>query len=174
MGRGKRVGAAKEIIVPQNPLVRPRRLAAVLEYCEIVASHKTPLAVIRHITRQNALDPRLAPADRLMQRWAASQGSGLAALMGEASDEVRQSTLSPLDDQTAMVADRIVLKAPYRWPRFIHSWYRSSKPAEVIGEEMGISRSAVYTEHKVVLGYLTGMFEAYGIPLPQFPGIAGT
>jgi hypothetical protein len=141
---------------------RRQRLAA-----SATAILAVPLAVVQHLTRQNVLDWRLAPTDRLMQRWTVSQGSGLPATV----ELARASRLSPLDDMTAVRVDQIVLAAPYRWPGFIHMWYRSPKPAEVIGQVLGISRTAVYTEHKVILGYLLGQFMAKCIEVPGFPGI---
>jgi hypothetical protein len=76
--------------------------------------------------------------------------------------------LAPTD---AIKTDEVIITAPYHWDSFIHSWYRSEKSAEQIGDLMGMGRTAVYSEHKIVLGYLLGQLRAVGLIIPQYPGL---
>jgi hypothetical protein len=127
----------------------------------------TPADVIRRISRQNALDPRLAPTDIHMQRWAVSGGSGLPLEQAEA-ELLPRSVFSPLPDDQAIVTDKIVLAAPDHWRSFIHDWYRSPKPTNLIAESMGLRRRAVYEERRIVLAYLLGRLTGAGIRIPSY------
>jgi hypothetical protein len=125
------------------------------------------MAVIRLMARANALDPRLLPTERHLQRWAVSQGSGLP-LPSELADILPRTKLPPLPDDQAVVTDQAILHSPRYWQRFVHSWYRSPKPAEVIAGELGLSRASVYDERRLVLAYFFGRLTEAGIPLASF------
>lgn len=150
--------------------LKPRRRALLLDQTARVFAPATTVAVIRRIAAHNALDVRLAPTDRWLMRWAASSGSGLP-LPPEAADFLPRTRVPPLAPEDAVLTDHLVSEAPYRWDAFLHSWYRSEKSAEQIGMILGIGRTAVYGEHKVVLGYMLGQLLAYGADLPRFPGL---
>jgi hypothetical protein len=161
--------AARPIEVRPNPVYLPKTFVNDLGEVEHAqAAQRTTAVVIHEILRRHRMDPRLSPVDRWMRRWAASQGSGLPC---EVSEEIRRSRLPPLNDDVAIETDKIVHALPFFWPRFVNWWYRSEKPPEVIGASFGLKRTAVYQEHRVVLGYLLGQFHAHELPIPIFPGI---
>lgn len=128
-----------------------------------------PLDVIKRITRQNALDPRLLPCDRHMQRWAVGQGTGLP------NDEralYPRTNLTPLPQAEAIITDKVVLAAPGYWRRFVVLWYRSDCSVDQLREELGgISRDRVFDERRLVLAYLLGRLTSVGIRVALFePG----
>jgi hypothetical protein len=121
--------------------------------------------VIRRITRHNALDPRLMPTDRHMQRWAVGQGSGIP-------DPERalflESRLTPLDLDVDVLTDQIVLSSPDHWRRFLVRWYRSDCSVEQLAAELGMARDKLFIERRIVLAYLLGRLTACGIRIPTF------
>lgn len=82
-----------------------------------------------------------------------------------------KTRVPPLAPTDAIKTEEVVSVAPYHWDSFIHSWYRSEKSAEQIGQLLNIGRTAVYSEHKIVLGYLLGQLRAAGLIIPQYPGL---
>jgi hypothetical protein len=120
---------------------------------------------IRRLTRPNALDPRLAPTDRHMQRWAVGQGSGFP-------DPDRamfpQSRLTQLAPEIDIMTDQIVLTSPAHWRRFIVLWYRSDCSTEQLALDLGMGRDKLFVERRIVLAYLLGRLTADGIPLSVF------
>jgi hypothetical protein len=130
-----------------------------------VVRRPKPLAedVIRRleaIGRGRRMDPELLPTDRLLRRWAVSIGDGLP------SDEWQDNSKSrvpPLDEDTAVKVDQIILRSPERTTRLVRLWYKSNQPAEIIAERVGVSRSAIFVQHKAALSYLRGRFHGVGI-----------
>lgn len=124
------------------------------------------IEVIRRITRQNALDPRLMPTDRHMQRWAVGQGTGLP------NDEralYPRANLTPLPTPEAIKTDQVVLAAPGYWRRFVVLWYRSDCSVDQLRERLGgISRDRVFDERRLVLAYLLGRLTSVGIRVATF------
>jgi hypothetical protein len=163
---------------PHPPIaaVKSRRLRTaervLTDHGRLALTPLTPAAVIRRIVRQGALDVRLAPTHRWMQRWAVSitGGSPLPGLARIDAAEAR-SRFPPLTDEEAVITDKVVLQSPYRWPEFIEDWYRSDIPAEDLGPRYGIARTQVYVEHKIILGYLLGQLLNCGLHIPAFPGL---
>jgi hypothetical protein len=129
-----------------------------------------PLDVIRRITRQNALDPRLEPTDRHMQRWAVSSSSSEPALAAIAWDVSTASRfrLTPLPDTEAVIIDRIVHDAPRVWRLFVKLWYKSDVPVDVIAADLGLKRRTLYDERRLVLAYLLGQMRAAGLHIPGY------
>jgi hypothetical protein len=121
--------------------------------------------IIRRLTRPNALDPRLAPTDRHMQRWAVGQGSGFP-------DAERalfvQSRLTPLTPEVDIATDQVVLSAPSAWRRFIVLWYRSDCSVDQLCEALRMGREKLFIERRIVLAYLLGRFGGVGIQIPIF------
>jgi len=149
---------------------RPRKRATASD----PPDHRVPLLpaaapsapeIIRRITRPNALDPRLAPTDRHMQRWAVGQGSGFP-------DPERalflQSNLTPLALEVDVATDQIVLTTPVHWRRFIKLWYRSDCSVEQLAKDLDMGRDKVFVERRIVLAYLLGRLTAVGIRLSVF------
>lgn len=143
----------------------PRVLRRKPAYVPQVFVPPVPAEAIRRLVAHNSLDARLAATDRWFWRWAASHGSCLP------TDEVPTARFPPLAPTDAIQTDDIIAEAPYRWDSFVHSWYRSDKSPEQIGAQIGMGRTAVYAEHKIVLGYFLGQFRAYNIDIPNYPGL---
>jgi hypothetical protein len=123
--------------------------------------------MIRRITRQNALDARLAPTDRHMQRWAVGEGSGLPDFERALFP---QSNLTPLAPDVAIVTDQIVLTAPAHWRRFTVIWYRSDCSTDQLAEDLGMGRDKLFIERRIVLAYLLGCLTSAGVGLSTFDG----
>lgn len=120
----------------------------------------TPADVIRRISRATALDWRLVPTDRHMQRWAVGSGTGLP------NDEralYPKSTLSPLPQSEAIITDQVVLDAPAYWRRFTVLWYRSDCSVDQLSTELAMSRDKVFIERRLVLAYLLGRLLGAGL-----------
>lgn len=125
----------------------------------------TAAAVIRTITRQNAIDPRLFTTDGHMQRWAVGQGTGLP----NPERALRpKSTLPPLAPEVAILTDQVVLSSPRPWQRFVVLWYRSDCSTDQLLERLALSRDKLYIERRLVLAYLLGRLTAVGIRLATF------
>lgn len=108
------------------------------------------------------LDPELAPTDMIMQRWAVSVGDGMPT-EGEWNDEP-QAKVPPLDDETAIIVDRLIMHQLLpRQRKFAFRWWKSRLPREVIAEELGLSRTSLTLERRSLLWYLRGLFQSKGI-----------
>lgn len=128
--------------------------------------------VLRRITRRNAQDPRLEPTDRHMQRWVVSLYGGIDGgvrnIPYDDSIRVSRFRLPPLPDEVALSTDLIVASSPKYWERFIHTWYLTSKPVEVICKELRCERRAIYTERQLVLSYLLGRLTQAGVRIASY------
>jgi hypothetical protein len=128
--------------------------------------------VLRRITRRNAQDPRLEPTDRHMQRWVVSLYGGIDGgvrnIPYDDSLKVSRFRLSPLPDDVALATDSVVATAPSYWQRFVHNWYMTSKPLEVIAKEMRCERRQIYTERQLVLSYLLGRLTQAGVRIASY------
>ena len=123
-----------------------------------------PIEVIRRITRKNALDPRLEPTDRHMQRWAISLCGGITVpRLAQLKIAPIGPRVPPLSSDAAAATDRVVASSPDHWRLFIESWYCSSKPSEVIALEMRCEKSALFIERRLVLAYLLGRLTSDGV-----------
>lgn len=112
------------------------------------------------MTACSRLPAPLVPADRIVQRWAVAIGYGLYA--PEAWDAAKQSKPPPLDDDTAIVVDQIILKSPAKTRKFVQRWYKTPLPLQVLAEEFGMSeRSAVQCWH-LCLHFLDYRFRESG------------
>lgn len=144
---------------------RFRRLRKSPERVEPVFVPPTSADVIRRISRQNALDPRLLPTDRHMQRWARGQGTGLP---NEDRALYPRSTLTPLPFHEAIVTDQVVLSSPGYWRRFVVLWYRSDCSVDQLCESLAMGRDKVFLERRLVLAYLFGRLTDKGVVIPTF------
>lgn len=119
------------------------------------------------MTRPGATDPRLRPADRWLERWAATHGSG-PMLPGAATITLVAPTstvrVPALDDRESLLIDGVVDSSP-NWARtFAVLWYRTSCTVQEIGDALKIRRlRAVYDERQMVLGYYLGRFSEIGL-----------
>lgn len=148
-----------------------RRSAGGVQPAYIPPPAPLAVAVIRRITRQNALDPRLLPTDRHMQRWARGQGAGLP---NEDRALFPISNLTPLPEIEAIVTDQIVLGSPGYWRRFIGLWYRSDCSVDQLCTRLSMGRDKVFVERRIVLAYMFGSLTNAGIHIASLePGFDG-
>jgi hypothetical protein len=101
------------------------------------------------------LPRELVSADRICQRWAVTQGDGLEHPLW--TDPVK-SRATPLDDATAIVVDKIILKSPMRTRRFVQLWYKTPQPRQSIAKEFHMSERSVLVCWKLSLNYLHWRF----------------
>lgn len=103
------------------------------------------------------LPPDLAPIDRVMQRWAVSQGTGLPT---DLYDDTPHSKPPPLDDDTLYRVDRLVVRASEPHRRFLRYWYCSPIPERQIARLLGVDRTDLQLFWRGLLGWLKGQFAA--------------
>lgn len=146
--------------------MRPRRVHSSIEVPPVIIGVSAPDA-LRRITRRNAQDPRLEPTDRHLQRWVVSLYGGIEGDVKSVpfDDALKASKfrLPPLADDVALITDQVVATSPNYWERFVHNWYLTSKPIEVIAKELRCERTQVYTERRIVLAYLLGRLTQAGV-----------
>ena len=130
------------------------------------------IAEVHAITRSGvgSIDPRLRPADRWLERWAAT-GSDLASVTASLSygsstlaPHSSPSTTVPLTDVESAVVDGIVRGSPPWARQFAILWYRSAWSVKDIATALKIKRrQGVYDERRLVLGYFLGRFTEAGL-----------
>jgi hypothetical protein len=103
------------------------------------------------------LPQELVPVDRIMQRYWVANGNGVQVPVWD--DNPRYSRPPPLDDDTATVVDRIVLKLPPRNHLVVKAWYGSPLPTRVIAEEIGMTKRTFEQAHCLTLNFLRWKFE---------------
>jgi len=105
------------------------RIASEAKRVRVVKLRRSPFGISPY-----ELAPRLKPVDRICQRWAVSIGDGLP---NWAWDMPTKSRPPPLDDDTAIVVDQIIMKrcAPAS-RRLLVKWYRSDAPVSAIADQM--------------------------------------
>jgi hypothetical protein len=150
--------------------VRPKRRTSI-EVPPVIIRASDP-EVLRRIMRANAQDPRLEPTDRHMQRWVVSLWGGLdgavRAIPFDDSVPPSRFRLSPLPEDIALATDSVVASSPSYWQRFVHNWYLTDKPVEVIAKEMRCERRQVYVERQLVLSYLLGRLTQAGVRIASY------
>jgi hypothetical protein len=107
-------------------------------------------------TTTGVIPPELLTTDRIMQRWAVANGSGLPT---ERWDDSRVSRVPPLDDDTALVVDEIVLKCPPKTNKIIVLWYCKPLPTVEIARLAGMSPRSLEKAWGVSLNFLKYKFE---------------
>jgi len=105
------------------------------------------------------LSPVLIPVDRILQRWAVSIGSGLPT---DVWDDSRVARPPPLDDDSAIILDRIVLHAPRRERRVIVLWYRTPAPTAVIAKRLNLGKTSLKLELHAAQFYVRAHIIACG------------
>lgn len=108
-------------------------------------------------TTTGVIPPELLTTDRIMQRWAVANGSGLPT---ERWDDSRVSQVPPLDDDTALVVDLIVLKCPPKTNKIIKLWYCKPLPTVEIAKLAGMSPRSLEKAWGLSLNFLKYKFEA--------------
>lgn len=102
------------------------------------------------------IPPELLTTDRIMQRWAVANGCGLPT---ERWDDLRVSRVPPLDDDTALVVDQIVLKCPPKTNKIIVLWYTKPLPTVEIARLAGMSPRSLEKSWGLSLSFLKYKFE---------------
>jgi hypothetical protein len=101
----------------------------------------------------------LLTTDRILQRWAASNGTGLPT---ELWDDRRKSKPPELDDETALIVDHIVETSPPRTRRLVKGWYCRPIPTAELAREMHMSARSIEKAHVLTLNFLKWKFERAG------------
>lgn len=102
-------------------------------------------------------DPKAAAVDWILQRWAASHGTGLPV----PDPGSLPTRVPPLDDATAIVVDRIVSRVIHENTRkLVCQWYRANVPPKVMADQRGISVRTLYRHLEIALLNLRELFVA--------------
>ncbi len=100
-------------------------------------------------------DPKAQAVDWIMQRWAASHGTGLPV----EDPGSLPARVPPLDDATAIEVDRIVSRVLHENARkLVCQWYRANLPPKVMASQRGISVRTLYRHWGFVLEQLRELF----------------
>lgn len=117
-------------------------------------------AQLKHIlgtTQVGVMPLELLTTNRILERWAVANGSGMPTLRWD--DNTRRSRVPPLDDDTAIVVDRIVVHSPPRTRRLVSGWYLRPVPTVELARELGMSPRSVERGLHVCLNFLKFKFE---------------
>lgn len=121
-----------------------------------------PASILKTMLGQattGCIEAELIPVDRIMQRWAVANGSGLPS---DEWDDTPKAKPPPLDDDTALVVDRIVLNCPMTTRRIVVAWYRKPLPTKMIAEQLGMAPRSLEKAWKLSLNFLRWKFEESG------------
>jgi hypothetical protein len=115
--------------------------------------------VVRLIAEGNphGLDPALVPTDRLLERWAVSQGSD--DYMHGWDEVPARSRPTPLPDDLSIVVDQTILHSTVQARTFVDRWYR--RPGEsvtALAKALGIHRDTVQMRWESTLWYMRRRF----------------
>lgn len=125
-----------------KPPVRPRA-AVIVEYLSGATPH--------------GLDPVLVPTDRVLERWAVSQGSD--EYMHGWNEVPSRSRPPPLPDDLSIIVDQTVLHSTVQARTFVTRWYmRPNEPMSVLAKELGIHRDTVLMRWRSTLWYMRRRF----------------
>ncbi len=105
--------------------------------------------------RTGVVPVEFATTDRICQRWAVSVGLGLPTDLWQ---DAMQSRPPPLDDDTAIVVDQIILKSPEKTRKILVKWYRTQMPNTIIAEQLHLTPRTLETAWKLALNYLQWRF----------------
>lgn len=111
-------------------------------------------------TPGRVIPKELLTTNRVMERWAVANGSGLPAERWD--DNPRRSRVSPLDDDTFLVVERIVNHSPPRTNRLVVGWYMRPLPTVELARELSMSPRSLERGLHVSLNYLRWRFECTG------------
>jgi len=114
------------------------------------------LKVMLGDTTTGVLERELLPVDRILQRWAVANGSGLAE---ECWDDTPTARPPALDDDTCMLVDEIVRLCPPKTRHIVVSWYRKPLPTKLIAMQMNMSPRSLETAWRLSLNFLKWKFE---------------
>jgi hypothetical protein len=104
--------------------------------------------------------PEFATTDRVMQRWAASIGSGLQS--DKWQDVELKSKVPPLDDHTSIIVDQIVMGGPPKTKAFNLKWYCTNLPGGVIAKQLNLTEATLLTAWHMSLLFMQHRFVKSG------------
>lgn len=107
-------------------------------------------------TTTGVIPRELLTTDRIMQRWAVANGSGLPT---ERWDDSRVARVPPLDDDTALLVDQIVLKCPPKTNKVLVEWYCRPLPTAEIARSLKMSPRSLEKSWLLSLNFLKYRFE---------------
>lgn len=111
---------------------------------------------IKLSARYADLPDNLFGTDRILKRWAVSVGDGTQDLSWL---EIAKSRMPPLDDQTAIVVDQLILRAPTRVRLTVQRWYRfPDNDLSDIAAALRIRRELVKVHWHLALVYCCSRF----------------
>lgn len=99
------------------------------------------------------LDPVLVPTDRMLERWAVSQGSD--EYLHGWNEVPARSRPTPLPDELAIIVDQTILHSHVQAKKFVDRWYR--RPGESVtafARSLGCHRDTVLMRWRSTLWYM--------------------
>jgi hypothetical protein len=116
-------------------------------------------AIVRLIEAGNphGLDPLLVPTDRMLERWAVSQGGD--EYMSGWDEKPARSRPPPLPDDLAIIVDQTILHSTVQARNFVHRWYmRPGESVTVLAKALGLHRDTVQMRWRSTLWYMRRRF----------------
>jgi hypothetical protein len=121
---------------------------------------KPRAAVVVRLLAQSSphgLPPELVPTDRLLDRWAVSQGSD--EYMHGWDEVPARSRPTPLPDDLAILVDQTILHSHVQARTFVDRWYRRSwETKKALAQALGIHRDTVQMRWESTLWYMRRRF----------------
>lgn len=99
--------------------------------------------------------PEFATTDRICQRWNVSVGLGLQS---DKWQDGGRCPPPPLDEDTAVVVDQIILRSPPKTKRLTMQWYRTDLPDTVIARNLSLTPDTLPAAWYLTLNYLRWRF----------------
>jgi len=133
---------ARRIIAPITVAVRPRA---------------NVIVKLLEESNPHGLDPVLVPTDRLLERWAVSQGSD--EYLHGWSEVPARSRPPPLPDDMAIIVDQTILHSTVQARNFVQRWYmRPGESITVLAKALGLHRDTVHMRWRSTLWYMRRRF----------------
>lgn len=120
--------------------------------------------VVQFLAESNphGLDPVLVPTDRLLERWAVTQGGD--EYMSGWDETPARSRPTPLSDDLAIIVDQTILHSTVQARNFVHRWYmRPGESVTVLARALGIHRDTVTMRWNSTLWYMRQRFIAVNL-----------
>lgn len=96
-----------------------------------------------------------ATTDRVLQRWAVSIGMGLPTQLWQ---DGMVSRPPPLNDDTAIVVDQLILKSPEKTKRLVRAWYCTSMAQPALADRFNLTERTLITAWLLSLHFLRYRF----------------
>jgi len=129
------------------------------------------LAELRKVSK-DALDPRLRPTDRWLERWASTPGTGPKfpdLAVAHMAPSPGWGGPSALSDEDAYLVDRAVKTAPSWAGLFVTMWYKSERSTSEIADALRIKRGKpMEREREIVLSYFLGRLAQMGLEISSW------